>query len=133
GLGANTNARRLTPALVSGLSNVVQVTAGNAHTCARTASGAAYCWGGNGAGQLGDSTTGNKKIPTAVNTTTGLTATNVAQISAGGSHTCAVTTAGQAYCWGSDSAAQIGDGVQTATARTTPVPVDTSTGLTSTN
>ena len=132
-LGDNTTTRRLTPTLVSGLSNVVQVTLGNQHTCALTASGSAYCWGNNGSGQVGDASTTTRKVPTALNTTTGLTATNVAQISAGGSHTCAVTTGGQAYCWGSDGAAQIGDGVQTATPRTTPVAVDTTTGLTSTN
>lgn len=32
------------------------------------------------------------------------------QVSAGGAHTCAVTTDGQAYCWGENSAGQLGIG-----------------------
>jgi alpha-tubulin suppressor-like RCC1 family protein len=53
---------------------------------------------GNGA------TTGDQDGPQPVITGGGLTDTNrnVAAITAGYAHTCAVTTAGKAYCWGSD-------------------------------
>ncbi|MBK9410094.1 MAG: hypothetical protein IPN47_19015 [Gemmatimonadetes bacterium] len=30
----------------------MQLAAGDSHTCALTATGAAYCWGGNGRGEL---------------------------------------------------------------------------------
>jgi alpha-tubulin suppressor-like RCC1 family protein len=43
------------------------------------------------------------------------------QVSAGGGHTCGVTTAERGYCWGSNALGQIGDG--TTTRRPTPVQV----------
>ena len=43
------------------------------------------------------------------------------QISAGWSHSCGVTTDNRAYCWGSDSAGQLGDGMTTNRGRPTLV------------
>jgi len=42
------------PAVVPGLSQVVEVSAGRAHACARTRDGKILCWGANDHGQLGD-------------------------------------------------------------------------------
>ncbi len=56
---------------------------------------AAYCWGQNDDGQLGDGTTTNRTTPTKV---VGLT--DVTAISVGDSATCAVASK-KAYCWGS--------------------------------
>jgi hypothetical protein len=44
------------------------------------------------------------------------------QVVAGSSHTCALTSAGSAYCWGANSEGQLGDG--TRLVRFTPVAVD---------
>ncbi len=49
-----------------------------------------------------------------------------AALSPGGLHTCGLTPGGDAYCWGSNTEGQLGDGSETN--RLTPVPV--SGGLT---
>jgi alpha-tubulin suppressor-like RCC1 family protein len=66
-LGDGTDAfRQRHPVPVVGGLQFSSVSAGNLHTCAVTPSGAAYCWGGNRVGQLGDGTTTNRVKPTAV-------------------------------------------------------------------
>jgi len=42
-------------------------------------------------------------------------------LSAGGNHTCGVTTTGQAYCWGSNKEGQLGDGTRNRHGRPFPV------------
>ena len=44
-----------------------------------------------------------------------------ALLTAGFNHSCGLTTGGNAYCWGSNSEGQLGDG--TTTDRLIPVPV----------
>ena len=108
---------------VAGLTNdVAAVSVGGAHTCALTTTGGLRCWGSNSEGELGDGTTTNRIMPVNV---AGL-ASSVAAVSAGSSHTCAVTTTGGLRCWGINSEGQLGDG--TTTDRITPVNV---AGLTS--
>jgi len=46
---------------------------------------------------------------------------NVVAISAGGSHTCALRVDGKAFCWGSNTAGQLGDGTQEDRLNPTPV------------
>ena len=72
----------------------------------------AYCWGVDGIGNpIGNS-------PSAVPVAGGLT---FATVSAGYGHSCGVTTAGVAYCWGGGNDGELGDG--TTNYRATPVPV----------
>ena len=103
------------------------LSAGSYQTCGITPTGAGYCWGLNATGQLGDGTTEDHRLPAAV--AGGLT---LKRIAAGGlliasgpgygaSHTCALTTAGAAYCWGANDYGQLGDG--TTADRSTPTPV----------
>jgi RHS repeat-associated protein/uncharacterized repeat protein (TIGR01451 family) len=122
-LGDGTTTQRLAPVAVSGLtSGVTVIAAGYSHTCVLTSAGGVKCWGFNGSGQLGDGTTTQRLAPVAVS---GLTS-GVTVITAGYSHTCALTSTGGAKCWGLNNFGQLGDG--TTINRKTSVAVS---GLTS--
>src|SRR6266516_3798313 len=86
------------------------------HVCAVATSGAAWCWGLNEKGQIGDGTIENQGHPTAVQG--GL---RFAQVSAGWDLTCGVTVGGAAYCSGWNQFCQLGDGTEID--RTSPVAV----------
>ncbi len=105
-----------TPVRVSAGINFTAVVAGRRHSCGVTSAGAAYCWGENVSGQLGDGTTTNSLTPVAV--AGGLT---FATLSPFISHTCGLTTGGVGYCWGSNSHGELGD--RTTTSSTVPVRV----------
>jgi alpha-tubulin suppressor-like RCC1 family protein len=100
-----------TPVDVVGLnSGQVTVAAGDIHSCALSAAGVVHCWGGNSHGQLGDGTN-----------TQSLTPVRVAQLNddyisvvAGSSHTCAMTAARGARCWGGNFSGQLGNGGTTS-------------------
>jgi hypothetical protein len=93
------------------------ITGGWGHSCGLTPTGAAYCWGQNYAGQLGDGTTEARSQPVPV--VGGHTFT---QISAGEQHTIALTPTGTVYAWGNNEAYQLGDGPWEER-RSTPGPV----------
>jgi alpha-tubulin suppressor-like RCC1 family protein/uncharacterized protein YjbI with pentapeptide repeats len=95
------------------------------HTCALTTTGTVYCWGANDYGQIGDGSTTNRLVPTAVTIPGGVTIT---AIGAGSGHTCALTSTGITYCWGYNSNGALGNG--TTTSSTTPVAVTMPTGVT---
>jgi alpha-tubulin suppressor-like RCC1 family protein len=117
-LGDGTTADRSTLTPVIGLgSGVASVAPGGSHTCARTTGGGVMCWGGNDHGQLGDGTVTFRTTPTAVS---GL-GSGAAAITAGESHTCALTVAGAVVCWGDNRWGVLGDG--TTTDRPTPTAV----------
>ena len=63
---------------------MVQVSAGDSHTCALDDAGVVTCWGND---EYGQST-----VPDSLGT--------VVQVSAGYNHTCALDDAGTMTCWG---------------------------------
>lgn len=101
---------QLVPALVG--AGYSDVTVGEQFTCALTTGGEIRCFGSNSHGQLGRGE-GNP----------GGTANNVAgvvggqtwrSVSAGRRSVCGIDTAGDAYCWGSNSYGALGNSLQAA-------------------
>ncbi len=111
------------PVQVSGLgSGAVAISAGSSYSCAVITGGTVKCWGDNGSGQLGNGSTGaGSSSPVDV---VGLGA-GASAVSAGGGHTCAVTTASGLRCWGDNGYGQLGNG-STGAGSSSPVGV---TGL----
>jgi len=104
---------------------------GGKHTCVlNTGVGprALWCWGSNSAGQLGPNGPGAgsnpcpagacSRVPVAVPVPVDIAA---GSLTLGGKHTCFLSTVGDAYCWGDDSAGQLGDGTPGGS-RSTPQP-----------
>jgi alpha-tubulin suppressor-like RCC1 family protein len=82
------------------------VTTGYSHACALDPSGAAFCWGGNGSGQIGSGVVGNiVRTPTAV-----LGGHTFRALAAGMYHTCGIGTDNRIYCWGDNFRGQLGIG-----------------------
>ena len=125
-LGDGTRQDRARPTLVSGLSEVAQLAAFGARTCATRRNGTVLCWGSVG-GLLADgavpvfnqapSEAWDRTAPQPV---AGLT--DVAQIAIGGEHLCALLRDGSVRCWGYNADGQLGDGTQVARAQPVRVP-----------
>ena len=109
---------------------LTQIAATEYNTCALDSSGAAYCWGLNGAGQLGDGNFTSTDSPVAVYTGGVLAGKTLTQISAGGDSICALDSNGAAYCWGDNNSGQLGNGDEGPIAGSdVPVAVVTSGAL----
>lgn len=102
----------ITSGVLSG--KVVQdVVAGLRHSCVM-ANAKVYCWGDNGAGQLGDGTNSQRNAPVAVRANNGDALYNkvVTAIGGGSNRGCAVADF-KTYCWGLNDMGQLGDGTTT--------------------
>ena len=85
--------------------------------------GAAWAWGYNAFGQLGNGTTTNSNAPVQVGGLIGVMA-----ISGGESHSLALKSDGTVWAWGSNAYGQLGNGANTNSS--TPVQVTGLTGAT---
>ena len=97
------------------------IASGGLHNCAITPQGTTHCWGFNDQGQLGNGTS-TTLFPDTVSSKVTPVSGGFAfdTITAGYKHTCALT-GGTAYCWGSNSYGQLGDGTNTNSSVPTPV------------
>jgi alpha-tubulin suppressor-like RCC1 family protein len=91
----------LDPAAVPLSAVVVEVAAGDDHTCARGEAGQIFCWGRGDEGQLGGGV--GSVVPIAVALPEPARA-----LSAGAAHTCALLASGQVACWGRNRDGQLG-------------------------
>ena len=117
------------------LDDVVAITTTGLHACALLTSGQAQCWGWNSSGQLGDGSTVTRGVPAPVPGPVFRIEPDVvphapdpdfyipgqSYISAGFAHTCGITAADQAVCWGENESGQLGRGNLADAAG--PVPV----------
>jgi len=116
-----------TPLAVQGGLTFSRLAAGGLHTCGLTADGSAYCWGANSIGQLGVQVSTDPRNPTPTPTAVN-TALRFVAIAAGSQHTCALTGAGAAYCWGSNPWGELGIDAN-LDPNPTPVAVNTTTAF----
>ena len=108
-LGAETgDLDSTTPVGVVGLeTGVVAIASGDLHTCAVTTAGGVKCWGVDGGWQgYGNTTTPVDVLEEPGGQPLG----EIAGITAGGEHTCALTDAGGVKCWGRNGWGQLGNG-----------------------
>ena len=110
-LGNSGSANSPNAVAVTGITNAVSLTTGDKHACIVDATGIAKCWGDGTFGQLGNGVSGagtRSTQPVTVTSTFPFIA-----ISAGFTHTCAVTAGfGLIRCWGSNASGQLGTGDQ---------------------
>jgi alpha-tubulin suppressor-like RCC1 family protein len=120
------------PVAVTGNLAFTQISAGDAHTCAITAAGGAYCWGDNGVGQLGNNSTTDATSPVAVAGGIVFASISAGTSTGSTSKTCGVATNGRAYCWGSDTNGELGDGgvISYSTLDFKKVPTEVAGGFT---
>lgn len=94
-----------TPVAVAGAPALRGISAGGGHTCGIALDYSAWCWGANGAGQLGTGAPGPDQ-ETAVPVAGGLLFEFIA---AGESFTCAIDVDRQLWCWGENENGQLGN------------------------
>jgi alpha-tubulin suppressor-like RCC1 family protein len=88
---------------------ITEISTGADGACALDSAGAAYCWGDNDYGELGDGNTLPSSVPVPVDHGGALAGKTITQVSAGYEDTCALDSAGAAYCWGDDYYGELGD------------------------
>ncbi|MCX6461083.1 MAG: hypothetical protein NTZ03_12350 [Actinobacteria bacterium] len=106
----------------------IAIAAGDNHTCALSSDHKVLCWGASGNGQLGNGVQPTEGGPTfsatAVDIVGNLAGLTVNSLAAGGNTSCAITSDGVTYCWGDNSAGQLGIGAA-GPPRATPTGVST--------
>jgi alpha-tubulin suppressor-like RCC1 family protein/regulation of enolase protein 1 (concanavalin A-like superfamily) len=117
-VNAATNSPGWEPFQREGLSNIVQIVAGESHALALRANGTVAAWGLNESSELGNGLQGGEsRTPSSVR---GLR--QVIALAVGKSHSLALKSDGTVWAWGSNTNGQLGDGTQSNN-RSLPVQV----------
>lgn len=122
GTGMNTTAgNTIVPTGISGGGTWKHIAVGlnngsTSYACAIKSDDTAHCWGANSYGNLGDGTTTQRLVPTAISG-----GGSWRLIEAGSTHTCGIKSDSTGWCWGYNSENQLNDG--TTTQRTSPTAV----------
>jgi len=121
-LGDNSIIDKYVPVKVHGVSNlgnlqnISHLSGGSNFTCAMKSDGsAAYCWGDDGYGQLGDNGSAEIDYPVQVHGISNSgTLGSIVQLETGNNHVCVVRTDNIVYCWGFNLHGQLGDNSTTS-------------------
>ncbi len=128
GVGFTSEDRNSTPLAVVGGHTYVSIAAGGTgivvgprHTCALAEDGRTFCWGANSDGQLG---TGGSLIMMDVPEPTEVTGSHHFEaLTSGEVVSCAATSEGDLYCWGSNALGVLGHDPSTQGASSSPLLV----------
>lgn len=86
------------------------IAAGYRHICAITSTDGVRCWGYNAYAQTGEYLVNNSTYVHTPVLVPGLSSVTVSKIALGYYFSCALTTAGEVYCWGDNTYGQLGRG-----------------------
>jgi alpha-tubulin suppressor-like RCC1 family protein len=113
-LGDGTTRNQSTPLAVENITSPDGMALGDQHACALV-NKQVQCWGSNQFGQAGGSPEfSNILQPNSVNMINPESdaPVEVSSLTAGAAHICALTSTGEALCWGSNTVGQLGNGRQ---------------------
>jgi alpha-tubulin suppressor-like RCC1 family protein len=111
-LGDGSQADRETPLPVSGLPPVSALATGLSHTCAAGVDGSVYCWGLNAQGGLGVPSADSGSCVLGPCETTPISVpglSGIVSVSTGIWASCALSSGGDAWCWGGNSVGELTD------------------------
>ncbi|MGA2286021.1 MAG: hypothetical protein ABSG55_07125 [Dehalococcoidia bacterium] len=95
------------PVPATALAGLTHIRMGGFHGCGLTAQGGVECWGGDSDGELGDGKHGPTLVNPLPSPVIGLQR-GVVAVTAGGGHSCALTSFGTVRCWGQNFYDQLG-------------------------
>ncbi len=83
---------------------------GTNSTCALSYDENVYCWGYGPTGNLGNGSSTSSNVPMAINTSGVLSGKTIKAASAAWNRTCAIASDNNAYCWGTGTGGELGNG-----------------------
>jgi alpha-tubulin suppressor-like RCC1 family protein len=107
--GPRTSAVRVTDG-TGPIADATAVDSGRSFGCAIRAGGTVWCWGSNGAGQLGNGSTSPSAVAVRVVRADGSPLEGATSVQAAYAFACALDVDGAVWCWGDNARGQLGDG-----------------------